>query len=97
MKKIILLSTLALLATPVTAAFAVPFCDSPRFDLKDSQGNNIWSEEELAAEAEQRMRSHGIDANQTRFWNGCIQTFVDDGTGHQIMKFYDYDTLAEVH
>jgi hypothetical protein len=97
MKKIILLSTLALLATPVTAAFAVPFCDSPRFDLKDSQGNNIWSEEELAAEAEQRLRSHGIDANQTRFWNGCIQTFVDDGTGHQIMKFYDYDTLAEVH
>jgi hypothetical protein len=97
MKKIILLSTLALLATPVTAAFAVPFCDSPRFDLKDSQGNNIWSEEELAAEAEQRLRSHGIDANQTRFWNGCIQTFVDDGTGHQVMKFYDYDTLAEVH
>jgi len=97
MKKIILLSALALLATPVTAAFAVPFCDSPRFDLKDSQGNNIWSEEELAAEAEQRLRSHGIDANQTRFWNGCIQTFVDDGTGHQVMKFYDYDTLAEVH
>lgn len=97
MKKIFLLSTLALLATPVTAAFAVPFCDSPRFDLKDSQGNNIWSEEELAAEAEQRLRSHGIDANQTRFWNGCIQTFVDDGTGHQVMKFYDYDTLAEVH
>jgi len=97
MKKIILLSTLALLATPVTAAFAVPFCDSPRFDLKDSQGNNIWSEEELAAEAEQRLRSHGIDANQTRFWNGCIQTFVDDGAGHQVMKFYDYDTLAEVH
>ena len=97
MKKIILLSTLALLATPVTAAFAVPFCDSPRFDLKDSQGNNIWSEEELAAEAEQRLRSHGIDANQTRFWNGCIQTFVDDGTGHQEMKFYDYDTLADDH
>ena len=97
MKKIILLSTLALLAVPATTAFAAPMCDSPRFDLKDAQGNNIWSEEELAAEAEQRLRSHGIDANQTRFWNGCIQTFVDDGTGHQVMKFYDYDTLAEVH
>ena len=97
MKKIILLSTLVLLATSVTAAFAVPFCDSPRFDLKDSQGNAVWSEEQLASEAEQRLRSHGIDANQTRFWNGCLQTFVDDGTGHQVMKFYDYDTLAEVH
>ena len=96
MKKIILLSTLALLATPVTAAFAVPFCDSPRFDLKDSQGNNIWSEEELAAEAEQRLRSHGIDANQTRFWNGCIQTWVKVD-GQDVMKFYDPDTLREVH
>jgi len=96
MKKLLVLGALALLSTPVTAALAVPMCDGPRFDLRDSNGNPIYSEEDLAQQAEQRLKAHGVDANQTRFWNGCIQTFVDDGSGHQVMKFFDYDSLREI-
>lgn len=97
MKKLALLATLALLASPVTAALAVPMCDGPRFDEVDANAHPLYNEEFMAQQAELHLRQMGIDANETRFWNGCIQTFVDDGTGHQVMKFYDYDTLAEVH
>ncbi len=96
MKKLLVLGALALLSMPVSAALAVPMCDGPRFDLLDGSGNHLYSEEDYAQMAEQRLRAHGIDANQTRFWNGCIQTFVDDGSGHQTMKFYDYDSLREI-
>ena len=96
MKKIILLGALALLATP-TAAWAFPMCDGPPFDRVDANGRPEYDEIEMAQQAERELRARGIDANQTRFWNGCIQTFVDDGSGHQEMKFYDPDSLREVH
>jgi hypothetical protein len=96
MKKLLVLGALALFSMPVTAALAVPMCDGPHFDLRDSNGNPIYSEEDLALQAEQRLKAHGIDAHQTRFWNGCIQTFVNDGSGHDQMKFYDYDSLREI-
>lgn len=96
MKKLILLSALALLATP-TAAWAFPMCDGPAFDRVRSDGTPRYDEMELAQQGERELRARGIDANLTRFWNGCLQTFVDDGTGHQEMKFYDPDSLREVH
>lgn len=95
MKKTILLGALALLMSPTTA-WAFPMCDGPAFDRLNSDGTPRYDEAELAAEGERELRAQGIDANQTRFWNGCLQTFVDDGSGHQTMKFYDPDTLREV-
>ena len=97
MKNLILLSAVALLACPATATLAVPMCDGPPFDHFNADGTPAYDEIGAAADAERRLRAQGIDANMTRFWNGCVQTFVDDGTGHQEMKFYDYDTLREVH
>jgi hypothetical protein len=96
MKKIILLGALALLASPITAALAVPFCDKPGFDMLNADGKPLFSETELAAQAEQQLRAEGIDANMTRFWNGCIQTFVRDASGHETMRFYDPDTYREI-
>ena len=96
MKKIILLSALALLATPVTAALAVPMCDGPAFDRVHKDGTPIYSEIDEAALAEQELRSRGIDANDTRWWNGCLQTFVDTGGGHRVMKFYDPNSYREI-
>jgi hypothetical protein len=96
MKKLALLATLALLASPVTAALAVPMCDGPRFDEVDANGHPLYNEEFMAQQAELHLRQMGIDANETRFWNGCIQTFVRDETGHETMRFYDPDTYREV-
>ena len=96
MKKLLVLGALALLSTPVTTALAVPMCDGPRFDELDANGKPLYSEMDLAQLAEQRLKSHGVDAHQTRFWNGCIQTFVRDAAGHDQMKFYDYDSLREI-
>ena len=67
MKKILLLGAIALLASPVTAAFAVPMCDNSELTLLDSDGKPVYSETELAAQAEQQLHAQGIDANQTRF------------------------------
>lgn len=96
-KKLVLLSALALFASPAPAVLAVPMCDGPPFDHFNADGTPAYDEIGAAENAERRLRARGIDANLTRFWNGCIQTFVDDGSGHQEMKFYDYDTLREVH
>ncbi len=93
----VLLSALALFGLPATAAFAVPMCDGPRFDDDERLrfGRPVLSEQEAAANAEMQLRARGIDAHLSRFWNGCIQTFVKEG-GRDVMKFYDYDTLREV-
>jgi hypothetical protein len=96
MKKLLLLGAIALLTSPVTAALAVPMCDNSELSMLDMNGKPVYSEMELAAQAEQRLRQQGIDANQTRFWNGCIQTFVRDETGHETMRFYDPDSYAEI-
>ena len=95
MKKIMLLGLVALFVSPVVPALAVPMC-SPPVDSYDKDGLPIFDEIGAAITAERELRSMGIDAHDTRFWNGCIQTFVDDGSGHQVMKFYDYDSLREI-
>ena len=95
MKKFILLGAAALLVLPSTAALAVPMCDPPVFGIKDSKGRVIISQDDVLASLEQRLRSHGIDAHDTRLWNGCLQTFVYEN-GHDVMRFFDPDTLAEI-
>jgi hypothetical protein len=94
MKKLILAGAFALLVTP---AFAVPYCDvSPTMDGKDADfGFGPIGEEQSAQLAEQQLRGEGIAAHDTRFWNGCIQTFVDVG-GKDEMQFYNPDTLARM-
>jgi hypothetical protein len=79
-----------------TAALAVPMCDGPRFDKLDADGRPVYDEEFLARQAELHLKQMGIDANETRFWNGCIQTFVRDETGHETMRFFDPDSYREV-
>ncbi|HWV01300.1 MAG TPA: hypothetical protein VN109_09045 [Devosia sp.] len=92
-----LLTTIALLLVlPASAAYAVPMCDGPNFAEKDAMGNFVYSEDQESQIAEQKLHSMGIDANNTRFWNGCIQTFVTDASGHTKMRFYDPDTYVEV-
>lgn len=96
MRKSVFAATLILAAGLSTAALAVPMCDDPRFDKLDANGRPLYDEEFLARQAELHLRQMGIDANETRFWNGCIQTFVGDGTGHQKMRFFDPDSYREV-
>jgi hypothetical protein len=95
MKTILLLSALALFSIPTTAAFAVPMCDGPAFDRLKANGTPRYSEEEMAMDAEMQLRSMGIDASDTRWWNGCLQTFVNEN-GHRVMKFYDPNSYREV-
>ena len=95
MRKLPATIALALLLSPATAALSVPMCDGPDFTELDGSGLVRYSEPEESAFAEQRLRSMGIDASSTRFWNGCIQTFVREN-GHTVMRFYDPDTLREV-
>ena len=90
----VLLALALLVATPVTA-FAVPMCNGIDFSMVDSSGHPLYSEEDEAKFAEIRLRGRGIDANSTRFWNGCIQTFVREN-GHETMRFYDPNSLEEV-
>ena len=95
MKKLALALLLALSAT--TPTLAVPACYTPR-------GGNVvvfefeigkLSETDRAQFYEMRLRAIGIDAAQTRIWNGCIQTFVTEN-GKFSMRFYDPWTLEEV-
>jgi hypothetical protein len=94
MKRLALAALLALTATP---SFAVPMCYAPR-------GGNVvifefeigkMGETERAAFYEKKLRMRGIDARQTTFWNGCIQTNVREN-GRISMRFYDPWSLEEV-
>ena len=96
MKKILLLGVIALFASPVTAALATPMCDNTELGLLGADGQPVLYETELAAQAELHLRARGIDANQTRFWNGCIQTFVRHEDGRERMRFYDPDSYREI-
>jgi hypothetical protein len=71
-------------------------CDGPNFNETDADGRLRYSEVDISREAERHLHAMGIDAENTRFWNGCIQTFVREDTGHMTMRFYDPDTYAEV-
>jgi hypothetical protein len=95
MKKLILLGATALFLLPATAALAVPMCSPPVYGIKDRNGHVIITQDEVIARMEQRLRANGIDAHNGRLWNGCLQTFVNEG-GRDVMRFYDPDTLAEV-
>ena len=94
MKTLALTIMLALIASP---ALAVPTCYTPRsgsivvFEFEIGK----FSETDRARFYEMRLRSMGIDAAQTRFWNGCVQTFVTEN-GKFSMRFYDPWTLEEV-
>jgi hypothetical protein len=72
-------------------------CDGPDFNARDSKGHQIYNEETTANEAETFLRMRGIakGAHQTRWWNGCLQTFVPID-GHDVMKFYDPNSYQEV-
>jgi hypothetical protein len=94
MKTLALAALLALVATPT---LAVPMCYAPK-------GGNVivfefeigkFSETERAQFYEQRLRMMGIDARQTTFWNGCVQTDVREN-GKLTMRFYDPWTLEEI-
>jgi hypothetical protein len=96
MNRLALATVLALAATPSLAV--VPDCNSPR-----GGGGHIvlefqigkLSEIERAQFYERRLRMRGIDARQTTFWNGCIQTDVREN-GKLTMRFYDPRTLEEI-
>ena len=94
MKRLVLATVLALVATPT---FAVPMCYAPK-------GGNVvifeWEigrmgESERAAFYEKKLQMRGIDARQTTFWNGCIQTNVREN-GRISMRFYDPWSLEEI-
>jgi hypothetical protein len=93
-KRLVLATALALVATPT---FAVPMCYAPK-------GGNVvifeWEigkmgESERAAFYEKKLQMRGIDARQTTFWNGCIQTNVREN-GRISMRFYDPWSLEEI-
>ena len=78
-------------------ALAFPTCPIPQAGVHIEFHVNFgkMTENERAAFFEQQLRARGIDASNTRFWEGCIQTFVTEN-GHTTMRFYDPDTLIEV-
>ena len=94
MKPFALAALLALVASPT---LAVPMCYTPKsgniivFELEIGK----FSETERAQFYEQRLRMMGIDARQTTFWNGCVQTDVREN-GKLTMRFYDPWTLEEI-
>lgn len=94
MKTLLLAGAFALLVTP---ALAVPYCDvgPANGDGNVDFGFGNIGEEQSAQVAEQMLRGEGIAAHQTRFWNGCIQTFVNVD-GHEEMQFYDPGTLRRI-
>jgi hypothetical protein len=94
MNKLIIAGAFALLATP---AFAVPYCDvGPNSEGATADfGFGPIGEEESAKLAEQELHGEGIKAHDTRFWNGCIQTFVNVD-GRDEMQFYDPNNLRRV-
>lgn len=71
-------------------------CDGPDFNLRDSRGKPVYDEEGMARDGEIEIRMHGATgAHQTRFWNGCLQTWVRID-GKDVMKFYNPNTYEEV-
>jgi len=95
MKRLLFLGAVALLSIPAAPALAVPMCGGPPIDHFDRHGQPQYDEEGSAYLAEMELRAHGIDANMTRWWNGCLQTFVHEN-GREVMKFYDPDTYEEI-
>ncbi len=90
---------LALLTVGAAPALAVPFCNGggrPGVNLNFGIQFGQMTDTQRAQLYEQQLNARGIEAQQTRFWNGCIQTFVREN-GHITMRFYDPSTLEEVY
>jgi hypothetical protein len=91
-------TALALIAAAIalqsTAAFANIYCTKPLTGLRDSAGNIRLDEQQAAHDLERELWQLGIDAQDSRFWNDCLQTFVlEDGV--RVMRFYDPYSLRE--
>jgi hypothetical protein len=87
-----------LVGVAASPALANPMCYAPRGGgpvIQFSLEIGRLSEADRAAFYEQQLRARGIDASDTRFWQGCIQTWVTEN-GHFTMRFYDPYTLEEV-
>ncbi len=94
MNKLLLAGLFVLIASP---AFATPYCDVGQTNNGHTDyGFGDIPEQDSAQRFEQELNAEGIAAHQTRFWNGCIQTFVTEN-GSDVMKFYDPSTLQELH
>ena len=91
MKALIFAGALALLASP---ALAVPYCQSIQ-NGPHNFGFGATTEAEAAAQLEMELNAEGIGAHQSRFWNGCLQTWVSEN-GQDIMRFFDPTTLREI-
>jgi len=96
MKRFVLAA--AFVAIGVAPAFAAPACYFAKGGALNLQlGIEIgeFTQRDRAEIYEQRLRQRGINAMQTRFWNGCIQTFVVEN-GKRSMRFYDPWSLEEI-
>jgi hypothetical protein len=93
----LLLSGCASTGTVSSAAVSmVPRCNGPNFSEVDAKGRPRFDEAGMARDAELELRANGVrGAHNTRWWNGCLQTFVPID-GHDVMKFYDPDSFREV-
>jgi hypothetical protein len=88
----------ALFAVSAAPALAVPFCYAPKGDgsfINFHIEIGDLSEADRAKFYEMELNARGIEAANTRFWNGCVQTFVTEN-GHFTMRFYDPWTLEEI-
>lgn len=96
MKTLILAGALTLLAS--STAMAVPFCTQPI--MKNGMvnyGYGLMSEGDAAKQFEVVLRGLGYDGHNTRFWNGCVVTFITNAdTGKDEMHFFNPDTLTEL-
>jgi hypothetical protein len=79
---------------PSTATVQIR-CNGPDFSAVRANGRPQLDEGGMAANYEMQLRATGVKGHQTRWWNGCLQTFVRID-GKEVMKFYDPNTLREV-
>jgi hypothetical protein len=86
-------------STDATAATTKPVIirctDGPDLNAVKPNGRPEVDEAAVTQDYERQLISAGIPAHQTRFWNGCLETFVKVD-GKDVMKFYDPGTLKEV-
>lgn len=95
MMRLMMSLVLAMTALP---ALAAPMCYAPRGGgptIQFSIEIGKLSETDRAAFYQQLLRARGVEASDTRFWQGCIQTFVTEN-GHFTMRFFDPYTLEEI-
>lgn len=96
--KLIAPLSLALAFAIATPALAVPFCVG-------GSANGIGAEIIIGGKMKEAdrmefalmaLRRQGVDATRVEIWNGCYRAFVRNGSGGEVMEFYDPDTLRQV-